>query len=321
MRALRRHALAPLVLHGAVCCALLLGSGCQSLSGISNPFSWPGSADKTAAKPAAKTTPVAKKGRAAEADITAKLAQGGNLERTNKLEDARAIYEGLIAAYPERYEAYHRLGIVADRQKRFSEAETLYSNAIRLHPNDAELFNDLGYCFFLEGKLEKAEAATQKAVTLVPANPRFHNNLGMILGHQGRHEEALAEFRRAGNESTAQYNLAFVLTAQNNPEGAKRCFNLALAADPSFEPARKALASFEQFDRDPSVRQSVAQDGVRWIPYLEGGADEGATVQTSGQTTSATSTASRLVPSTRPDTQSQLKRARSLMADNVQTPP
>lgn len=316
----RSSAAVPRTICGAVGCALLLCMGCQSFSGFSNPFAGAKNSEmaaKTDPEPA-KSTSVAKKGKAAEAEIAAKVAKGENLERSNKLAEARTIYEGLIATYPDDYHAYHRLGVVADRQRRFSEAETLMANAIRLHPNDAELFNDMGYCFFLQGKLEKAEAATQKAVALAPANPRFHNNLGMILGHQERYDDALVQFRHAGSEATAQYNLAFVLASQNNAEGAKRCFALALAADPSYEPARDALQSFEKFEKDPqaAASQGLAQDGVRWIPFTEGGKDDSATVQTSAQTPAA----GRIVPSTRPDTQAQLKRARSLMAESVQTP-
>ena len=61
------------------------------------------------------------------------MASGRNLERTGKHEEARQIYERLVAGCPRRYEAYHRLAVVADRQRRHREAQALYSQAIRLH--------------------------------------------------------------------------------------------------------------------------------------------------------------------------------------------
>lgn len=294
----------------AVC--MLLAVGCQSGAGSPDFAALnPPTGSKSTAAAASRSKP-----KPPDGEFATKLAQAQNLERANKLNEARAIYEELIAKYPDRYQAYHRLAVVADRQRRFREAEALYSEAIRLQPKDAELFNDLGYCLFLQGNLGKAEAASLKAVALAPSNPRFRNNLGMILAHQGQHDQALAQFRHAGSEADAMYNLAFVLAATDDVEGAKDCFRLALAADPTYEPARKALDSFDRFEAAPQGTAAVAANGVRWVPYAEGSENDRSAVRVASQTTPVPS--GRLVPSTRPETQSQLKRARTMMAETIQ---
>ncbi|MCO6456761.1 MAG: tetratricopeptide repeat protein, partial [Pirellulaceae bacterium] len=170
------------------------------------------------------------------------LAKGRNLEQAGNWDEARGVYKRLIASHPQRSEAYHRLGVVADRQRRHDEAQRLYTQALQRNPTDAELFNDLGYCFYLQGKLTKAESALQKATVLEPDNARYRNNLGMVLGQQQRYDEAFAEFAEAGNESDAYYNLAFVYASQDQHDKAKACFQQALRVNPTHEQAREALA-------------------------------------------------------------------------------
>ncbi|MBN2577864.1 MAG: tetratricopeptide repeat protein [Pirellulales bacterium] len=200
------------------------------------------------------------------------LTTGREAEQHGDLAKAREVYERLLCQQPERYEAYHRLAVVADRQRRFEEAQSLYTQAIRRNGRNPELFNDLGYCFYLQGELEKAESALLKAVAMQPAEPRYRNNLGLVYGGQQRYEEALAQYRRAGGEGNAFYNLAFVKASQNDFAGAKDCFRRALAADPTHERAHKALASFENAEnqsKDSWSPDPLCDGEVSWVPYVE----------------------------------------------------
>jgi tetratricopeptide (TPR) repeat protein len=201
------------------------------------------------------------------------LTKARNAELAGQYEDARNCYQELIVAHPKRYEPYHRLAVVADRQQRHREAQGLYTEAIARKPGEPELFNDLGYCFYLQGKLDKAESALVKAVSLAPSVSRFRNNLGLVYGHMGRYDEALESFRRAGSEADAQFNLAFVYASQEKVAEAKLCFQKALTSDPGHEKAERALAGFDRFERDPNAvyeNAEMVKDGIRWIPFLEG---------------------------------------------------
>ncbi len=186
--------------------------------------------------------------------LRSQLAKGRGLEQTGQLEEARAVYVKLIDKFPDRPEAFHRLAIVADRQRRHTEAQRHYERALELRGEDAQLFNDLGYCHFLQGNLPQAEQLLTYANRLSPNTPRFHNNLGMVLGHQGRHQEALREFMQAGSEADAFYNLAFVYASQDQAEQAKECFRKALVIDPTHQLAAESLRSFEIFDEDMQAR-------------------------------------------------------------------
>jgi Flp pilus assembly protein TadD len=230
---------------------------------------------------------------AALAEYGAQLMKGKDAEKHGNLQEARTVYEAMITGYPQRYEAYHRLAVVADRHRRYQEAQALYTQAIRLNSRNPDLFNDLGYCFYLQGKMEKAESALLKAVSMRPAEPRYRNNLGLAYGMQGRDEEALAEYRRAGSEGDAYYNLAFVKAARNDLPGAKDCFHRALAADPTHERARQALTSFEAADSQPEYLHNVgplADEGVTWVPFVENDDNQHPTAPADGAKTTASAT-------------------------------
>ncbi len=289
-------------------------TGCKS-----GPESWDLSIKNPFKSRTASSSDVAEKKKTDPGpEFAGQLTEGRNLEKSAKYGEARRVYQKLIVAYPERYEPYHRLGVVADRQKRYSEAQALYSQAIRREPRNPELFNDLGFCFFLQGNLEKAEGAMLKAVSLAPSNERYRNNLGMVFGHMERYEDALAEFRRAGSDADAYYNLAFVLTAKNRPKDASDCFRLALAADPDHEPARRALANFEQYKDSPEGslgNRPIAENGIRWVPYTEGGESSSGVRQTAMNR--STDNASRVVPSMRNSTQGELQKGRTFLSQRL----
>jgi Flp pilus assembly protein TadD len=225
------------------------------------------------------------------------MLSGLNYERARNWNQARRVYEEIRRKHPEHVEAAHRLGIVADAQRRHTEAEQLFLFALERQPRNPEILSDLGYCYYLQGQLAKAEAALVKATRLAPSNQRYWNNLGLVLGHQGRYDEALDCFRKSGSEADAQYNLAFVYAAQERVEDAKRCFQAALVSDPTHRRAREALASFEAYERLPVHLRDldvVDEDGVRYVPYIEGQSqDEGQVAAGSQDTAVSSYTASR----------------------------
>jgi Flp pilus assembly protein TadD len=223
--------------------------------------------------------------------LTRALAKGRSFEKTGQWDKAREVYEPLLTQHADRYEPFHRLGVVADRQRRHREAQTLFVRALQINSRDAQIHNDLGYCFFLQGQLPKAESSLVKATRLDPLKSRYWNNLGMVYGHQGRLDEALDVFRQAGSEADAQFNLAFVLASQDEAEAATICFEWALAADPTHEKARKALKSFQQFEKSPErfngAGEMMATDGY-YVPFVEGGESGGAVQQASHVESTAT---------------------------------
>lgn len=200
------------------------------------------------------------------------VARGRALEQAGQLDKARKTYEAALADHPGSAPLLHRLGIVADRQKRHADAERFFLSALEASPRNADVLGDLGYCYFLQGKLDEASDSLTEAVALDPKNPRHRNNLGLVLGHQQDYDAAFEQFAAAGSEADAYYNMAFIFAAQDLTDEAKGCFQEALAADPSHERARVALASFEEYDRKPDAQRDNDAElagGVRYVPYVE----------------------------------------------------
>ncbi|WP_254509677.1 tetratricopeptide repeat protein [Anatilimnocola floriformis] len=217
----------------------------------------------------------AKDAKVEENTVAMEIARGRNFEKGGQLDKARKVYEDLRKKHPENYVIAHRLGVVADSERRHGEAEQLFMFALERQPNDAQIINDLGYCYYLQGKLTQAEPYARRAVALQPANSRFRNNLGLVLGHMGNVKEALVEFRAAGNEADAMFNMAFIYASQDRTDDSKACFRYALAIDPTHRRAREALASFEEYENKPAAlrdqEMDLAENGGRWVPYQEGG--------------------------------------------------
>ena len=121
-----------------------------------------------------------------------------------------------------------------------------------------------------------------------PAESRYRNNLGLVYGQQRHYDKALEQYRRAGGEGDAYYNLAFVKASQNDYAGAKDCFRHALAVDPTHERARKALASFEAAEsqpRDMAKINALAEEETNWIPYVEKDANSAETAKSTAAET------------------------------------
>jgi Flp pilus assembly protein TadD len=215
-----------------------------------------------------------------QSDYSTLLARARAHDKAGKPEEAREVYEQLIADYPDRATAFHRYGVSADRQRRHREAQELLTRAVQLEPRNAEMLNDLGYCLYLQGQLAKAESAILKSAKLDPSRNRTWNNLGIVLGQQGRYEDSLNAFRQAGSEADAQYNLAFVYSTHDQISAAKDCFQRALAADPQHEKSRRALDAFEQYEgvaRGDGHTVGYANDSHSMVLYNESSAAAGQT--------------------------------------------
>jgi len=245
-------------------CWLAIAAGCLLPAGCGNHPEQDPSASTAQPEAEIKALPADRPSEPA-VEFALAMERGRKLERERKEPEAEQLYQRLIARYPDRYESYHRLGILADRQQRFDEAQQLYGRAIRLRADDPDLFNDLGYSLFLQGKLEEAERELLKAVALAPMHARSRNNLGLVYGHLGRYQEALEQFLQAGSEADAHYNLGYVLASVEDFARAKRCLERALAVDPNHERSRRALEEFRQFEsaQKGSVRPQPGSENRR----------------------------------------------------------
>jgi Tfp pilus assembly protein PilF len=169
------------------------------------------------------------------------IAMGRSLEKQGGLEEARAAYLEALKHDPDRTDACERLTVVASRLGKTEEAEKWCRKAQEGKPTP-DLHCNLGYHLYLQGRNEEAESRLRQALADNPDHLRAHNNLGLVLARTGRDEEALTEFRKAGcTVAEAHNNLGFALTLKGDWPTARKQYELALSADPSFARAKEGL--------------------------------------------------------------------------------
>src|SRR5438067_996181 len=83
-----------------------------------------------------------------------------------------------------------------------------------------------------------------RAAQMDPDNKQAQRFLGLTLTRAGRYDEGLAALAKCMPEAEARYNLAKMLRHNQQAAAAEQQAQMALQADPQFEPAQMLLAEF-----------------------------------------------------------------------------
>ncbi len=146
---------------------------------------------------------------------TLKLAH--QLSISNRLDQAKQVYQQVLETQPKQAEALYELGILAQQTQQHQEAEKFLLAAVQAQPGSVKAWFSLGNLYQTQGDLPKAEEAYKKALTIQPLIP-IYNNLGYTLHQQGKLEEAITYYQKAlelqPNCSEAQVNLGNLLYTQ-----------------------------------------------------------------------------------------------------------
>ena len=160
---------------------------------------------------------------------------------------AEACMRNAIALRPNWAIAHFNLGISLRDQRRLAEATEAFRTAIQLKPDYADAHNAIGYVLAVQGQGPAAEQHFRRAVAL---NPRFadaHNNLGNVLRAQSRNDEAIASYRNAveaqPDHIDAMLNLASLLGKMIRIEEAIEWDRRILALRPDFAEAHYHLGN------------------------------------------------------------------------------
>jgi Flp pilus assembly protein TadD len=167
----------------------------------------------------------------------ASLAEGLELHRTGKFEQAEQVYRQIVAAEPENADAWNLLGAVCINQDRFGEAVQHLDEALRLNPH----------------------------------HHAAHDNRGVLLGKQGRYAEAIQSFQRAlaiqPNQAVTYLNMAEALVRNGQPGEAIGAFRRVLALAPDSLRAHSELARALSDERRPGEALLHWQHVVRAKPH------------------------------------------------------
>jgi tetratricopeptide (TPR) repeat protein len=113
-----------------------------------------------------------------------------DLNSLDKVDEAKAILDKLVAAEPNNMKALDALGSIMRVRKRYTEAVDYYTRALQLVKRPAKqhwsLFYSRGTCFERLKDWPPAEADLKKALKLYPDQPMVLNYLGYSWVDQNR---------------------------------------------------------------------------------------------------------------------------------------
>src|SRR4030065_1140675 len=111
---------------------------------------------------------------------------------------------------PDHSKAYNGMAVSYDLLRDFPRATESYKAALKLNPNLDYVHNNLGYSYLLQGKFQEAIIALNQAIALNDSNRQTHNNLGLAYAETGQFDLAIVQFKKAGDDANAHYNMAQV---------------------------------------------------------------------------------------------------------------
>jgi Tfp pilus assembly protein PilF len=192
------------------------------------------------------------------ADISHTVVTDHRIVRRPQADRPRTVEAGRLVPF-DRGEADARdlglaYGEVALRGNAFAarEALRLLEGARQQYPEDADVLTRLGYLYQASGDADAAQRYYEQALTHDPDRAVAAANVGVFYAARGSVREAVALWRTAFETNPhltdIGVNLARVLCAIGDGEGAQAALTRALTHNPDSGIARQALAEVSARD-------------------------------------------------------------------------
>jgi predicted TPR repeat methyltransferase len=127
------------------------------------------------------------------ADVDKALA----LHRGGRLDDAKRLYERIVAADPRNASVWHFLGVLQHQLGDSDRGLASITRAVDLDPRYADAWNNLGNINRELNRYAAALAAYQRAVEIAPRHADAWNNIGVMRSGRGEYAEASEAYARA----------------------------------------------------------------------------------------------------------------------------
>ena len=202
------------------------------------------------------------------------LSRAQALHQGGRLDEARPLYEQILAADPDNAEALHLLGYLWFQKGEAARAVQLISRAIELKPSNPGYRYNRALILQQTGKFDAAAADFQQVAALAPADVGAWEGLGETLLTLGRAEEALQAYDSAlalqPASAELNSNRGVALRVIGRLDEALIAQDRALAADPRYSEGwsnrgnvLKDLGrldeALESFDRALAVNPKMVQ--------------------------------------------------------------
>jgi tetratricopeptide (TPR) repeat protein len=130
--------------------------------------------------------------------IAALLVTGHRMYMQGRLNQARKIFEGLVALDSSSHYVHGILGSIYQKQKQYDLALVHYNNAIALFPDDINSLTNRGEIFVQFGKFQEAANDFKKAIALDPDRKDPAANRARLLVSLAQEAIALAKQKNKG---------------------------------------------------------------------------------------------------------------------------
>ncbi|WP_284615954.1 tetratricopeptide repeat protein [Aquabacterium humicola] len=179
------------------------------------------------------------------ADLAAALAAAIELLRSERLPEAEAALDALLACWPQQPDALHYLGVLRHAQGRADDAVTLVRQSLAVAPGNVGAWNNLGNILLLAQRFDEAAEAYEASVDAAQGTPeasRALDNLAVLYRRQGQAAAAERVARRAielnPDDGDAWYRLSQSLLDQGQVREGLLANSRAVALWPRHQQAR-----------------------------------------------------------------------------------
>ena len=124
------------------------------------------------------------------------LDAAAELVKYEKLDEATAVYNGILDHAPHNTTAMFNLGIIAHRRTQYDTAEKFFEQILAINPDDAEAISAMGVIKLDQGDIEGALALSETAVSKNPTAEAYARK-GGLLRELGKMDEAIVEIQNA----------------------------------------------------------------------------------------------------------------------------
>lgn len=166
--------------------------------------------------------------------------------QSERLTQAKALYEQVLDVSPKHPDALQWLGVIAHKQGNSAQAIVFLNDAITQRPTNAFYYSTLGNVLRDMTHFDSAIASYKKAISIKPDFAEAHNNLGIVYGLVGQLEQAIACYQLAIKiypaYAEAHNNLGYALGQLQKPDAAAAC-RRAIELNPAYAEAHFNLAT------------------------------------------------------------------------------
>jgi Tfp pilus assembly protein PilF len=158
-------------------------------------------------------------GSAKAAELTSAFSAAYELVQANKLDEAKAAYEAILAKEPSVAQAHYNLGFIAGKKSDWAAAEASYKKALELKPDYAEAYSALAEVYQSQGDAAKAQEFLTQAAAQQSDNGALLYQTGAFLFNRGKAAEAkpfLEKALAADPQNAETYFLLGTVAVQEN---------------------------------------------------------------------------------------------------------